>query len=159
MQRNEAKHNKTTLRSSALIQDTRETIVFIHQTKTKRNATKQRVETQQNATKCSETTRQSYATIHNAMTLLTNDVLARFIYKTLPIIDGQPTYADINKMSKILYVNVAKVPTTLGSGNKGHIRLVIKVSLYATILTTAYAARTEPTMPTNVSSTGAERQK
>eukprot|EP00957_Ditylum_brightwellii_P071432 5430344-Ditylum_brightwellii.AAC.1 len=60
------------------------------------------------------------------MTLSTDNMLARFVYKTLPIINGQPTYADINKMSKILYVNAAKVATTLGGGNKGHIGLVMK---------------------------------
>eukprot|EP00957_Ditylum_brightwellii_P158813 12088052-Ditylum_brightwellii.AAC.1 len=76
----------------------------------------------------------------------------------LPIINGQPTYADINKMSKILYANAVKVPTMFRGGNKGHIRLVMKVSLYTTISTTAYAALTEPTMPTNISSTGAERE-
>eukprot|EP00957_Ditylum_brightwellii_P104496 7961668-Ditylum_brightwellii.AAC.1 len=92
------------------------------------------------------------------MTLLTDNVLMTFVYKTLPIIDGQPIYADINKMSKMLYVNAAKVPTTLGSWNKGHIGLIMKALLYATISTTAYVAPTEPTMPTNVSSTGAERE-
>eukprot|EP00957_Ditylum_brightwellii_P050106 3798340-Ditylum_brightwellii.AAC.1 len=91
------------------------------------------------------------------MTLSTDNVLARFVYKTLLIIDGQPTYADINKMSKVLYANAAKVPTMLRGGNKGHIGLVMKALLYATISTTAYAALTEPTMPTNVSGTGAER--
>eukprot|EP00957_Ditylum_brightwellii_P029589 2235984-Ditylum_brightwellii.AAC.1 len=60
------------------------------------------------------------------MTLSTDSVLARFVYKTLPIINGQPTYADISKMSKILYANTAKVATTLGGGNKGHIGLVMK---------------------------------
>eukprot|EP00957_Ditylum_brightwellii_P002513 192505-Ditylum_brightwellii.AAC.1 len=60
------------------------------------------------------------------MTLSTDDVLARFVYKTPPIIDGQPTYADINKMSKVLYANAAKVATTLIGGNKGHIGLVMK---------------------------------
>eukprot|EP00957_Ditylum_brightwellii_P011665 881118-Ditylum_brightwellii.AAC.1 len=76
----------------------------------------------------------------------------------LPIIDGQPTYVVINKMSKMLYANVAKVPTTLRGGNKGHIGLIMKAKLYATISTTAYAALTELTMPTNVSGTGAERE-
>eukprot|EP00957_Ditylum_brightwellii_P129771 9898945-Ditylum_brightwellii.AAC.1 len=85
-----------------------------------------------------KTTRQNNATKHDAMTLLTDDVLAKFVYKTLPIINGQPTYADINKMSKMLYANAAKVPTTLGGGNKGHIRLIMKALLYATISTTAY---------------------
>eukprot|EP00957_Ditylum_brightwellii_P189413 14417215-Ditylum_brightwellii.AAC.1 len=61
-------------------------------------------------------------------------------------------------MSKIFYANAAKVATMLGGGNKGHIGLVMKVSLYATISTTLYAAPTEPTMPTNVSGTGAERE-
>eukprot|EP00957_Ditylum_brightwellii_P133628 10188286-Ditylum_brightwellii.AAC.1 len=83
------------------------------------------------------------------MTLSTDDMLAKFVYKMLSIIDRQLTYADINKMSKMLYANTAKVPTTLGGGNKGHIRLVMEASLYAMISTTAYAAPTEPTMPAN----------
>eukprot|EP00957_Ditylum_brightwellii_P101177 7710592-Ditylum_brightwellii.AAC.1 len=81
---------------------------------------------QRNTAKRNKTTQQSYATIHNAMTLLTDNVLARVVYKTLPIIDRQPTYAVINKMSKILYANAAMVPTTLGGGNKGHIELIMK---------------------------------
>eukprot|EP00957_Ditylum_brightwellii_P088252 6723265-Ditylum_brightwellii.AAC.1 len=118
--------------------------------KTQQNATKRRDETtQQNATKRDKTTRRSYATTHNAMTLLTDDVLARFVYKMLLVIGGQPMYADINRMSKILYANAAKVATTLGGGNKGHISLVMKASLYATISTIPYAAPTEPSMPTN----------
>lgn len=92
------------------------------------------------------------------MTLTTDDVLAKFVYKTLPVIDGQPTYADINKMSKMLYANAAKVPTTLGGGKKGHIGLIMKASLYATISATAYDAPTEPTMPTNTGGTAAERE-
>eukprot|EP00957_Ditylum_brightwellii_P178834 13621809-Ditylum_brightwellii.AAC.1 len=81
---------------------------------------------QNDATKYNKTTRQSYTTTHHAMTLSTDEVLARFVYKTLLIIDRQPTYADINKMSKILYANTVKVVTTLGGGNKGHIGLVMK---------------------------------
>eukprot|EP00957_Ditylum_brightwellii_P047888 3637117-Ditylum_brightwellii.AAC.1 len=34
----------------------------------------------------------------------------------------------------------------------------MKALLYATISTTAYVAPTEPTMPTNVNGTGAERE-
>eukprot|EP00957_Ditylum_brightwellii_P065083 4936802-Ditylum_brightwellii.AAC.1 len=83
------------------------------------------------------------------MTLSTDKVLAKFVYKTLQIIDGQLTYVDINKMSKMLYANAAKVPKILRGGNKGHIGLIMKASLYATISTTAYVAPTEPTMPTN----------
>eukprot|EP00957_Ditylum_brightwellii_P039545 2991747-Ditylum_brightwellii.AAC.1 len=64
------------------------------------------------------------------MTLSTDAMLTKFVYKTLPTIDGQSMYADINKMSKMLYANVANVPTTLGGGNKGHIRLIMKASLY-----------------------------
>eukprot|EP00957_Ditylum_brightwellii_P063076 4788404-Ditylum_brightwellii.AAC.1 len=61
-------------------------------------------------------------------------------------------------MSKILYANAAKVATTLGGGNKGHISLVMKALLYATISTISYTAPTEPSMPTNVNETGAERE-
>eukprot|EP00957_Ditylum_brightwellii_P027186 2054705-Ditylum_brightwellii.AAC.1 len=60
------------------------------------------------------------------MMLSTDNMLTNFVYKTLSIIDGLPTYADINKMSKMLYVNAAKVPATLGGGNKGHIGLIMK---------------------------------
>eukprot|EP00957_Ditylum_brightwellii_P145946 11114397-Ditylum_brightwellii.AAC.1 len=92
------------------------------------------------------------------MMLLTDYMLAKFVYKTLPIIDSQPTYAGINKMSKMLCANAAKVPTTLSGGNKGHIGLIMKASLYAMISTTAYVALTEPTMPTNVNGMGAEKE-
>eukprot|EP00957_Ditylum_brightwellii_P016880 1273358-Ditylum_brightwellii.AAC.1 len=80
---------------------------------------------QNNATNYSKM-RQNNVTKHDAMTLLTDDVLAKFVYKALPIIDGQPTYADINKMSKMLFANAAKVPTKLRGGNKGHIGLIMK---------------------------------
>eukprot|EP00957_Ditylum_brightwellii_P049030 3720104-Ditylum_brightwellii.AAC.1 len=92
------------------------------------------------------------------MTLWTENVLGKFVYKTLPIIDGQLTYVDINKMSKMLYANMAKVPTTLGDGIKGYIGLIMKVSLYAKISTTTYVALTKPTMPTNVDGTAAEKE-
>eukprot|EP00957_Ditylum_brightwellii_P198783 15151896-Ditylum_brightwellii.AAC.1 len=55
-------------------------------------------------------------------------------------------------MSKMLYANAAKVPTTLGGGNKG------QVLSYATISMTDYVALTEPTMPTNVNGTGTEKE-
>eukprot|EP00957_Ditylum_brightwellii_P138002 10520933-Ditylum_brightwellii.AAC.1 len=92
------------------------------------------------------------------MTLLTDNMLAKFVYKALPIIDGQQMYADINKMSKVLYAKVAKIPTTLRGGNKGHIGYIMKALLYATISTTAYVAPTDLTMPTNVGGTAAERE-
>eukprot|EP00957_Ditylum_brightwellii_P097728 7442409-Ditylum_brightwellii.AAC.1 len=93
----------------------------MHQNATKRNKATQRI-----AMKRDETTQQSYTTIHDAMTLSTDNVLANFVYKMLPIINRQPMYADINKMSKMLYANAAKVPTMLGGGNKGHIGLIMK---------------------------------
>eukprot|EP00957_Ditylum_brightwellii_P180563 13754601-Ditylum_brightwellii.AAC.1 len=95
-------------------------------------------ETQQNNAMKHSKTQRNNATKHNAMTLSTNDVLAKFVYKMLPIINGQPTYADINKMSKMLCANAAKVPTTLRGGNKGHIGLIMRASLYTTISTIAY---------------------
>eukprot|EP00957_Ditylum_brightwellii_P083799 6369503-Ditylum_brightwellii.AAC.1 len=45
---------------------------------------------QRNTAKRNETTRQNNATKHDATTLSTDNVLAKFIYKGLPIIDGQP---------------------------------------------------------------------
>eukprot|EP00957_Ditylum_brightwellii_P085454 6500508-Ditylum_brightwellii.AAC.1 len=64
-----------------------------HQKKTQQKQSKMR---HNNATKCSKIQRNN-ATKHNAMALLTDSVLAKFVYKTLPIINGQPpTYTDMH---------------------------------------------------------------
>eukprot|EP00957_Ditylum_brightwellii_P186000 14161478-Ditylum_brightwellii.AAC.1 len=75
----------------------------------------------------------------------------------LPIVEGQQTYGNINKNSKMLYVNVATIPTTLGGGGKGHIGLIMKPTLHATFSTTAYEAPTEPTQPTKMGGTAIDR--
>eukprot|EP00957_Ditylum_brightwellii_P193983 14773639-Ditylum_brightwellii.AAC.1 len=129
-------------------------------TKRKRNKNKAKRDKtmQRNAAKRDKTMWQNNATKHNVITFSTDNMLLKFVYKMLPIIDSQTMYADINKMSKMLYANAGKVPTTLGGGIKGHIGLIMKASLYVTISMTAYVAPTEPTMPTNVNSMGAERE-
>ena len=67
------------------------------------------------------------------MSLSVDDIVGKFPHKKLPTIQGEPTYASINDLMQIMYANAASVPTTLGGGSHGHIGLVMKASLYATL--------------------------
>jgi len=61
------------------------------------------------------------------------DIITKFPTDALPKIDGEPTYATINILTKCVYGNAATLPTTLGRGNLGHIGFVMRPGLYATI--------------------------
>ena len=79
------------------------------------------------------------------MGLSMDKIIAKFPMKTLPIILGEPDYASINTMVQFLYGNAASLPTTLGGGQHGHIRLIMTHLLYATLApTTAYTAPIDP---------------
>jgi len=65
--------------------------------------------------------------------LLVEDIVPKFTIKALPPINGETTSAGINTMVQSLYVNAASVQTTLGGGRYGHIRMVMKPELYATL--------------------------
>ena len=67
------------------------------------------------------------------MALSVDDIVAKFPTDPLPKIDGEPTYATINLLTKCVYGNAATLPTTLGRGNLGHIGFVMRPGLYATI--------------------------
>ena len=79
------------------------------------------------------------------MGLSVDDIIAKFPMKTLPILSGEPDYASINIMVQFLYSNAASLPTTLGDGQHGHIRLITTHLLYTTLApNTAYTAPIEP---------------
>ena len=79
------------------------------------------------------------------MGLSVDDIIAKFAMKTLPIISGKPDYASINTMVQFIYCNAASLRTTLGSGQHGHIRLIMTHLLYATLApTTSYTAPINP---------------
>eukprot|EP00978_Attheya_sp_CCMP212_P040293 scaffold218329_cov33-Attheya_sp.AAC.1 len=67
------------------------------------------------------------------MALSVDDIVAKFPTDPLPKIDGEPTYATINLLTKCVYGNAATLPTTLGGGNLGHIVFFMRPGLYATI--------------------------
>ena len=45
-----------------------------------------------------------------------DDIVSKFPIKTLPKIDGEPTYESINTIIQMLYVNTATSPTKMGGG-------------------------------------------
>ena len=59
-----------------------------------------------------------------------DDIISKFPIKTLPKIDGEPTYESINAIMQMLYANAATSSTTMGGGTHGHIWLIMKPALY-----------------------------
>lgn len=73
-----------------------------------------------------------------------DDIIAKFPNKTLPSNDGEPDYAFINSMMQTLYGNAATLATPLGGGHHGHVGLIMKDALYATLSPTQYIAPDDP---------------
>ena len=75
---------------------------------------------------------------------LTEEVLAKFPHKQLPRCDGEPNYEAIHEIMMAMYANAGAIPTTLGGGAHGHIRLIMDVTQYATLSGTPYVTPTAP---------------
>ena len=73
-----------------------------------------------------------------------DDITAKFRIKKLTKIDGEPTYESISKVSHELYTNAATLASPLGGGQHGHIGMVMKPALYATLSATPYVDPTAP---------------
>ncbi len=71
-------------------------------------------------------------------------IISKFPIKALPVITGEPDYKLINNMIQDHYSNAASLPSTLGGGQHGHIRLVMSPILYATIANVPYADPADP---------------
>ena len=87
-----------------------------------------------------------------------DNIVTEFRVKVLPPIIRELEYEKINKIVQCLYGNIATLPTTLGRGRHGHIRLIINLTLYATITQTLYAAPAEPSTVPNTPGTVMEAE-
>ena len=62
-----------------------------------------------------------------------DNVVANFFIKTLPTISGEPDYESLNEIIQALYANSVTLPTTLAGVKHGHIGLIMKDTIYATL--------------------------
>ena len=66
-------------------------------------------------------------------------LVERFENPHIPPIDGEPTYATLHGMHKLLNSNAASVTTNLGCRTLGHLCLTLSPTVYATPSTTRVA--------------------
>ena len=64
-----------------------------------------------------------------------NKGVAKFVINNLPTISGDPYYESLNEMIQALYSNAGTLPTTVAGVKYGHVGLIIKDTLYATLVT------------------------
>ena len=83
------------------------------------------------------------------MVLSVDNVTAKFPMKGMPKIGGEPNYVTINTMMQLLYGNSASLPTTLGGGQHGHIRIIMIPQLYTTLANTPYESPPDPGITPN----------
>ena len=67
-----------------------------------------------------------------------DDGFAKFPRETMPKINWEPDYGNINTMMQLLYGNAALLPTTLGGGQHVHIGIIMTPQLYTTLANTPY---------------------
>ena len=65
-----------------------------------------------------------------------NKLVESFENPSIPLIDGEPTYATLHAMHELLNSNVLSVTTNLGCRTLGHLCLTLSPTIYATLLTT-----------------------
>ena len=78
------------------------------------------------------------------MTLLVDNIIAKFPVKNIPAITGEPDYEAINNMVQTLYGNAASLARTLGGGRHGHIGIIMSPPSYATLTATPYISPNDP---------------
>ena len=74
------------------------------------------------------------------MALSVDQIIAKFLHNSFPVIDGEPDYHITRDMWTLLYSNAPTLTTILGIGNHGHIGIVMQDMLYRTISPTPYFA-------------------
>jgi hypothetical protein len=72
------------------------------------------------------------------MHLSVDNIIAKFPFKIIPNIPGEPDYEAINQLVQIFYGNSASLTTTLGGRGHGHIGIITTPHLYATLTATPY---------------------
>ena len=60
-------------------------------------------------------------------------IIAKFSYKSLPVVDNKPDYQIIHDIWIIMYGNAYIVTTMLNGGNHVHIVIVMQYMLYDAI--------------------------
>ena len=70
--------------------------------------------------------------------------ISSFPHPTLPKIQGLPTYETIAEAQRLLNINAASVPTTLGGGLLGYLALTVSDAVYATHSGTPFVAPENP---------------
>ena len=94
------------------------------------------------------------------MVLSVDDVVSKFPMKTMPKIDRELDYGNINKMMQLLYGKSASLPTTLGGRQHGHIGIITTPQLYTTLANTTYESPTDLEItPTHVTGASAAIRK
>ena len=78
------------------------------------------------------------------MVLSVDDGVAKFPMKTMPKINGEPDYGNINTIMQLLYGNATSLLTTLGRGKYGHIGIIMTPQLYTTLENTPYKSPPDP---------------
>ena len=73
------------------------------------------------------------------------DKLAKSFEKPhIPLIDGEPTYATLHRMHKLLNSNALSFATNLGCGTLVHLCLTLPPTVYAAFLTTKVVVPVNP---------------
>jgi hypothetical protein len=78
------------------------------------------------------------------MGLSIDNMVAKFPTKTIRTIPGKPDYASISNTVQLMYGNAVSLPTTLGGGQHGHVRLIMTPILYTTLSGTIYKSPADP---------------
>ena len=79
------------------------------------------------------------------MSIYTVDkILVKLPAKTLPLLHGEPTYEAINDMMQRMYGNVATINTPLGGSSHWYLELIMKETLYATLLEMPFIVPQDP---------------
>ena len=73
-----------------------------------------------------------------------DDITAKFSVKTLPTIKGGRNYEVVNKIMQLLYANTATLLKPQVGGHHSHTGIIMKTTLYITLLTTAWSNPPDP---------------
>ena len=81
------------------------------------------------------------------------NIIDSFPNSSIPIIEGEPTYATLKHNEKLLIENASSIQSTLGGGNHGYLGLILKPAKYQTVTGHEFHPHPNPgalpTLPTN----------
>ena len=68
-----------------------------------------------------------------------NKIFSKLTVKALPMIEGEPNYEGINEIMQLLYSNAGILLKPEVRGHHGHTSIIMKPTLYTTLLTMVWA--------------------